>query len=160
VPAKTTGKGELRYTVVLAAMASGTKLPSMVIFKGLKDIPKGHFPNDVVVQVSEKGYMSFQMMNEWKRRTDGPWRAPSMIVLDSAPSRMKKTVSSSFKQHYNTHVAIIPGGMTPLLQPADVHWNKSFKSSMKERWLQWLAEGGEEYTRGGKRKSASYEMVV
>ena len=41
VKAKTTGKEKMRYTVVLAAMADGTKLPSMVIFKNLKKIPKG-----------------------------------------------------------------------------------------------------------------------
>lgn len=36
VQAKTTWKEKLRYTVVLAAMADGTKLPSMIVFKGLK----------------------------------------------------------------------------------------------------------------------------
>ncbi|XP_062517303.1 uncharacterized protein LOC134192574 [Corticium candelabrum] len=80
--------------------------------------------------------------------------------MDSATSHLKKTVISSFKQHYNTEVAIIPGGMTPVLQPADVHWNKPFKTTMREKWIQWLSDGEVEYTRSGKRKSASYEMVV
>lgn len=44
VTAKTTGKEKLRYTVVLAAMADGSKLPAIVIFKNLKKIPKGKFP--------------------------------------------------------------------------------------------------------------------
>ena len=43
VPAKTTGKEKLRYTVVLAAMANGAKLPRLIIFKGLKNVPKGSF---------------------------------------------------------------------------------------------------------------------
>ena len=73
---------------------------------------------------------------------------------------LKKTVISSFKQHYNTEVAIIPGRMTPVLQPADVHWNKPFKTTMREKWIQWLSDGEVEYTCSGKRKSASYEMVV
>ena len=55
VPAKTTGKEKLRYTVVLAAMANGAKLPPLIIFKGLKNVPKGSFPSDVRVEVSQKG---------------------------------------------------------------------------------------------------------
>jgi hypothetical protein len=57
-------------------------------------------------------------------------------------------------------VAVIPGGMTPLLQPADVFWNKPFKTLMKEKWLEWLNKGEEEYTSIGKRKSASYEVIT
>jgi hypothetical protein len=83
-----------------------------------------------------------------------------MLVLDSATMHLKKTVISSFKQHYNTQVAIIPSGMTPILQPADVHWNRPFKTAVKEKWLQWLSKGEVEFTRTGKRKSAFYEMVV
>ena len=49
VKANTTGKEKLRYTVVLAAMADGTKLPGMVIFRNLKHIYMGKFPKDDVV---------------------------------------------------------------------------------------------------------------
>ena len=93
-------------------------------------------------------------------RPNGFWRPKSLLVLDSALSHTKRSVLSSFQKHYNTDVAVIPGGMTPLLQPADVSWNKPFKSLMKEKWLEWLNEGEEEYTRSKKRKSASYETVV
>ena len=42
VPVKTTGSDKLRFTVVLGYMASGEKLPPMIIFK-LKKKPKGKF---------------------------------------------------------------------------------------------------------------------
>ena len=86
-----TGKEKLRYTVVLSAMADGTKLPCMVIFKGLKNVPKGRFPNDVIVEVNEKGFMTADMLNKWKQcvwktRPGGYFRPSSLIVFDSATS--------------------------------------------------------------------------
>ncbi len=149
VPAKTTGKRKLRYTVLLAAMASGKKLPTMIILEGLKDIPKGRFPNEVILQVSRSGYMSAEMMNIWtqqfwKMRPNVFWRQNSLLVLDRALCHTKRSVLPSFQQHYNTDVAVVPGGMTPLLQPADVSRNKPFKSLIKEKWLEWLNEGQEE----------------
>jgi hypothetical protein len=67
VKARTTGKEKLRYTVILSAMADGTKLPPIVIFRNLVKIPKGSFPRDVVVQVAKKGSMNSDLMNVWKR---------------------------------------------------------------------------------------------
>lgn len=115
--------------------------------------------------MAEKGSMNSLLMNEWKRsvwakRPQGLFKPKSLLVFDSATSHTKKTTLSSFKQHYSTTVAVIPGGMTPLLQPPDVSWNKPFKCRMREKWLKWLSEGEVQYTQQGKRKSASYEMIV
>ncbi len=66
IPTKTTGKEKLRYTVASSATADGSKLAPMVIFKGLKHAPKGKYPNDVIVQVNEKGYKTSELMNAWK----------------------------------------------------------------------------------------------
>jgi hypothetical protein len=117
-----------------------------VIFRNLKNIPKGKFPKDVVVQVASKGTMTSELMNTWKRevwgkRPQGMFKPKSLVVYDSATSHIKKTVLSSFRQHYITDVAVIPGGMTPLLQLADVSWNRPFKRLMKNKWIQWLADG-------------------
>ena len=102
VNAKTTGKEKLRYTVVLVAMADGTKLPAMVIFRNLKNVPK-----DVVVQFAQKGSMTSELINAWKRqvwikRPQGMFQPQSLLVFDSATSHTKKTVLSSFGQHYST----------------------------------------------------------
>ena len=52
---------------MLSAMADGSKLAPMVICKGLNHVPKEKYPNDVIVQVNEKGYMTSELMNVWKQ---------------------------------------------------------------------------------------------
>jgi hypothetical protein len=165
VKSKTTGHEKLRYTVVLCAMGDGRKLKPMIIFKNLKNIPKGKFPQNVIIQVAKGGSMTSELMNTWKREVWGAragaiWKPPSCLVYDSVSSHTKTATIASFKRHYNTTVAVIPGGMTPLLQPADSHWNKTFKSAMKRRWLDWLQSGKAEYTKSGHRKRASYSLVA
>lgn len=162
---KTTGKEKLRYTVVLSAMADGTKLKPMIIFKGLKNVPKADFPKDVVVTVSMKGSMNSDLMNTYKQKVWGIrpnsfFKPKSILIMDSAKPHLKTTVKSSFKQHYKTELVIIPGGLTPLLQPADVHWNKTFKSEMRNLWSEWLKNGEQEFSKSGKRRSASYLMIA
>lgn len=165
VKCKTTGKEKLRYTVVLSAMADGTKLKPMIIFKGLKNVPKFEFPKEVVVTVAMKGSMTAELMNTYKQKVWGTrpgafFKPRAVLVMDSAPAHLKHATKTSFKQHYNTSLSVIPGGLTPLLQPADVVWNRPFKAAMKEKWLNWLQGGDVEFTRTGKRRSASYLTVA
>ena len=47
-----------------------------------------------------------------------------------------------------------------MLQPLDNHLNKPFKDAMRIKWEEWLLNGDREYTRTGKCKGASYEMVA
>ena len=45
-------------------------------------------------------------------------------------------------QELGVEVQHIPGGCTPLCQPADVGFNKPFKDWMQRQWLNWMiAEG-------------------
>ena len=64
-----------------------------------------------------------------------------------------------FFTRYNTECKIIDGGMTPLLQLIDTHVNKPFKDILRERWIEWIASGTEEFTKQGNRRRASYETI-
>src|SRR5438128_2952210 len=58
----TTGHERSSFTVVLSCMADGSKLPPLVIFK-LKNIPRGTFPQDVLVRANPTGWMNeFEML--------------------------------------------------------------------------------------------------
>ena len=48
-----------------------------------------------------------------------------------------------------TDLAIIPGGLTSQVQPADVSWNKPFKSAYRELYSKWMAEGEKSFTAAG-----------
>ena len=58
---------------------------------------------------------------------------------------MTDTVKASFKCE-NTELAVIPGGLTSLLQPLDVPLNKPFKDGVRKQWMQWMADGIHEFT--------------
>ena len=51
------------------------------------------------------------------------------IVYDSFEAHVTDTVKASFKCE-NTELAVIPGGLTSLLQPLDVSLNKPFKDGV------------------------------
>ena len=55
---KTTGHEKQQFTVVLACLADGTKLPPMEIFKRRTFPKKTKFPRGVIVHVQENGWMT------------------------------------------------------------------------------------------------------
>ena len=72
---KSTGHEKSRYTVVLALMADGKKLPPMIIFKR-KTKPPGNFPKGVKIHYNEKGWMDaanceLWIRSIWQHRTGG-----------------------------------------------------------------------------------------
>jgi len=67
-------------------------------------------------------------------------------------------VKAAFKQE-NTDLAVIPGGLTSLLQPLDVSLNKPFKDGVRKKWMQWMADGIHEFTATGREKKPSEELI-
>ena len=50
----TIGHKRSSFTVVLACMAAGSKLPAVCIFK-LKNLPRKNFPHGIHIRANEKG---------------------------------------------------------------------------------------------------------
>jgi hypothetical protein len=109
IPILTTGHEKNRVSVCLSAMADGSKLPPLIIFKGkrfpqeLKDI------QGVVIAMSDNGWMKPETTKMW---IDKVWKnnlfQQRMLVWDSYRCHLTSEVRSALKNSKTT-VACIPG---------------------------------------------------
>lgn len=161
---KTTGHEKCRFTVVLSCLADGTRLPPTVIFKR-KTLPKGaKFPSNIIVRANEKGWMDERgtlgwLEKVWNHRKGAAFKKPSLLVWDSFQAHLTESVKEKCRE-MNTTVAVIPGGLTSLLQPLDVCLNKPFKDKLRNKWIEWMATEDKAITKGGNVKKVDIETIV
>ena len=141
----TTGHEKERITVTLAAYADGTKLPPLVHLPGVRPLPKNEVPNGVVVFMCGSGKKSWaneESINFWLKRI---WwlnnQKRRFLVWDAFRAHIAPSIKESVRMKYNSDLCVIPGGCTSKLQPADVSWNKPFKSHLSEMYDEWLFSG-------------------
>ena len=60
----------------------------------------------------------------------------------------------------NVDVAVIPGGLTPVLQPLDKCINKPFKNKVQSKYQAWMVNSPFTYTLLGKKRAPSKELVL
>ena len=160
---RTTGNEKNRVTVVLTCAGDGSKLRPMVIFKR-KTLPKVANKHGIVIAAQEKGWMDTERMKiwiekVWRARRGGLGRRRSLLVLDAFEAHVTDSVKTAIARE-NTNLAVIPGGLTSILQPLDVSLNKPFKDNVRRRWMEWMAEGIHEFTAGGRQKKPSEEVIL
>ena len=85
-------------------------------------------------------------------RCGGLGRRRSLLVYDALEAHMTESVKAAFVRE-NTNLAVIPGGLTSMLQPL----NKPFKDGVRKRWME---DGIHEFTASGRQKKSSEELIV
>ncbi|CAI7742594.1 unnamed protein product [Closterium sp. NIES-54] len=103
VPIRSAGYQKERVTVMLACTATGEKLKPWVFFKR-KTLPKGDFPNDVVVGCQANGWMEATGVIQWLDEGVVPFLKPkfgmqswsAVLVLDSYRGHLTKEVKARF----------------------------------------------------------------
>ncbi|CAI7907235.1 unnamed protein product [Closterium sp. NIES-54] len=148
VPIRIADYQKERVTAMLACTATGEKLKSWVFFKR-KTLPKGDFPNDVVVGCQANGWMEATGVIKWLDEGVVPFLKPkfgvqsrsAMLVLDSYCGHLTKEVKARFAV-LNIVPAVIPAGCTADVQPLDVWVNKSFKASVRQQYQSWFEADG------------------
>ena len=161
VPIRTTGHDKARFTVVLAAMADGSKLKPYVVFKGVRAVPELTTTRGVVVALSRNGWMNEELTKDWVKRAWGSLNfGRRLLVWDAYKCHIMTSVRSYVDRQTNTDVSVIPGGLTSHLQPADVSWNKPFKMAYKNKYSEWMATGEKTYTPAGNMRAPSKALCL
>ncbi len=73
---------------------------------------------------------------------------------------MTYTVRKHAERSTKSELCIIPGGLTSLLQPADVSWNKPFKTAYRELYNEWMATGQKSFTAAGNTKAPDKLLCI
>ena len=159
---KTTSHEKTRFTVVLACLADGTKLKPMVVFKR-KTMPKERFSSGVVIHVHPRGWMDEEgvkiwIEKVWRCRAGSLNKPQSLLVWDSFSAHLVDSAKRELREN-NTTTAVIPGGLTSVVQPLDVCLNKPFKDRVREKWCTWMIEGEKTFTAGGNVRAAPLSTI-
>ena len=124
-------------------MVDGFKLKPMVIVKQ-KTIPKGEkAPPGVLVHCHSTGWMDEEgitlwLKNIWNNIPGAMLKKRSLLLWDQFRAHKTDKVKDVLK-NLKTSQAMIPGGLTSVLQPLDVVLNKPFKDRLKKKWLAWMS---------------------
>ena len=93
-------------------------------------------------------------------RVGGLTRKKSMLVWDSFGANLSAPIRSTLKS-LNTKPAVIPGGMTVIVQPLDDAINKPFKDYMRKKWQEWMLADQHTFTASGRiRKKSASDLPV
>ena len=83
-----------------------------------------------------------------------------LYVWDQFRAHLVDKVRQRTNKVHNTHIAVIPGGLTSILQPLDVSVNHPFKCKLREQWSAWMMSDTVEHTAAGNRKRPSLPTVT
>ena len=82
-----------------------------------------------------------------------------MLVWDSFRQHLTDALKDLLARR-NMGVAVIPGGLTPVLQSLDKCINKPFKTAVQAHYQAWMVNGPFTYTPSGKKWAPSKELAL
>lgn len=159
VEALSTGHTHSRFTIVLCIRLDGFICKTLIIFKGLKKIPKILIPEDIMIDVSEGGSMNERIMKNWLDNCFKIQTEKSIFIMDNYGVHCMNSIVSKIKE-LNADLFLLPPRTTHYTQPLDVGINGPFKISMRGEWERWFATSPPIFTKKGYRKSPTYQDVV
>ncbi|KAH9142953.1 hypothetical protein AeRB84_013012 [Aphanomyces euteiches] len=156
VPLKTFGLEKSRITAVFCANAVGMKKkPFLLVKPNACNHSKTVESNGIAVCPVENAWMNSDVFVHYLEFNFRYHQRPLLLVFDSARSHISKKVKAYLHQE-NILYAVIPGGLTPYLQPADYSWFKALKSHLIKEIDTWKVNGPFELTHGNRVKPPSH----
>ena len=138
----TSGAEKDRVSLLLSVAADGTKLPPMIIFKGVPGAKIEKELNSLPLVKNKKIYVccqqnswcTYTIFNKWLKEVYKIYEINNgykcLLILDHAPSHDNpKTIE--FMKNNGIEYVFVPPGLTRKAQPLDISVNGPFKSYYK-----------------------------
>ncbi|CAO2599112.1 Pogo transposable element with ZNF domain [Lemmus lemmus] len=139
---QTVGTGEPWCDVVLAILADGTVLPTLVFFRGQVNRP-ANVPDSILLEAKESGYSDDEIMELWSTRV---WKkhtacqhGKGMLVMDCHRTHLSEEVLALLSAS-NTLPAVVPAGCSSKIQPLDVCIKRTVKNFLHKKWKEQARE--------------------
>ncbi|CAM5118802.1 unnamed protein product [Eretmochelys imbricata] len=122
------------------------------------------FPAGIIVCAHEKGWMDESGTIEWlekvwNKRPGALFKKPAILVWDMFRAHKTDEVKNVAK-NMKTTLAVIPEGLTSVLQPLDVCLNKPFKDRLCKMWSEWMCSGMAKLTKGRNLMKPEISLVT
>ncbi|XP_042537646.1 pogo transposable element with ZNF domain isoform X3 [Dipodomys spectabilis] len=139
---QTVGTGEPWCDVVLAILADGTILPTLVFYRGHIDQP-ANVPDSILLEVKESGYSDDEIMELWStrvwRKHTACQRSKGMLVMDCHRTHLSEEVLALLSAS-STLPAVVPAGCSSKIQPLDVCIKRTVKNFLHKKWKEQARE--------------------
>uniref|UniRef100_A0A8C0KK02 Pogo transposable element with ZNF domain n=1 Tax=Canis lupus dingo TaxID=286419 RepID=A0A8C0KK02_CANLU len=139
---QTVGTGEPWCDVVLAILADGAVLPTLVFYRGQMDQP-ANVPDSILLEAKESGYSDDEIMELWSARV---WqkhtacqRSKGMLVMDCHRTHLSEEVLAMLSAS-STLPAVVPAGCSSKIQPLDVCIKRTVKNFLHKKWKEQARE--------------------
>uniref|UniRef100_A0A6I8N285 Pogo transposable element with ZNF domain n=1 Tax=Ornithorhynchus anatinus TaxID=9258 RepID=A0A6I8N285_ORNAN len=149
---QTVGTGEPWCDVVLAILADGRLLPTLVLHRGRAEPPgRGPGPGPrLLLEAREGGYGDDELMELWAERVwqkhaagqRRPGPAKGLLVLDCHRGHLAEEVLALLGG-CGTLPAVVPAGCSSRAQPLDVCIKRALKSFLHKKWRERARQLGE-----------------
>ncbi|XP_032753695.1 pogo transposable element with ZNF domain isoform X4 [Rattus rattus] len=139
---QTVGTGEPWCDVVLAILADGTVLPTLVFFRGQAN-RLANVPDSILLEAKDSGYSDDEIMELWSTRV---WKkhtacqhSKSMLVMDCHRTHLSEEVLALLSAS-STLPAVVPAGCSSKIQPLDVCIKRTVKNFLHKKWKEQARE--------------------
>ncbi|XP_070622407.1 pogo transposable element with ZNF domain isoform X2 [Erythrolamprus reginae] len=133
---QTVGTGEPWCDVVLAILADGSVLPTVVFYRSRLE-QAANVPETILLEAKENGFSDDEIMDIWSSKV---WQkhiehqsGKSMLVLDCHRTHLSEKVLSMLSSS-STLPAVVPSGCSSKIQPLDVCIKRTVKNFIHKKW--------------------------
>ncbi|XP_051013637.1 pogo transposable element with ZNF domain [Acomys russatus] len=133
---QTVGTGEPWCDVVLAILADGTVLPTLVLYRGQVTRP-ANVPDSILLEAKESGYSDDEIMELWStlvwKKHTACQHGKGMLVMDCHRTHLSEEVLALLSAS-STLPAVVPAGCSSKIQPLDVCIKRTVKNFLHKKW--------------------------